>query len=80
MNKEFIKDVLAGKKMLMKKSEVVSIEVPHYDELSVRQLWPDLKKDQVFMKYFPTKFPKDKGPPRKYFFDILNTLQPDYLK
>ena len=32
------------------------------------------------MKYFPTKFPKDKGPPRKYFFDILNTLQPDYLK
>ena len=31
------------------------------------------------MSYFPSKFPKGKGPPRKYFFDILNTLHPDYL-
>jgi hypothetical protein len=32
------------------------------------------------MQYFPTTFPKDKGPPRQYFFDVLNTVYPDYLR
>ena len=38
-----------------------------------------MKKDAEFCSFFPTKFPKDKGPPREYFFNILNTLQPEYL-
>jgi hypothetical protein len=38
-----------------------------------------MKKDAEFCSYFPTKFPKDKGPSREYFFNILNTLQPEYL-
>ena len=32
------------------------------------------------MKYFPNKFPAAKGPARCYFFNILNTLKPDYVK
>ena len=32
------------------------------------------------MQYFPATFPKDKGPPRQYFFDVLNTVYPDYLR
>ena len=31
------------------------------------------------MQYFPDKYPKGKGPPHEYFFNILNTLHPDYL-
>ena len=31
------------------------------------------------MQYFPDKYPKGKGPPRDYFFNILATLEPDYL-
>ena len=65
--------------MLMKKNDVQEIAVPHYDELSVKALWPDLKKDKEFMQYFPDTYPAGKGPPRKYFFDILNTVHPDYL-
>ena len=38
-----------------------------------------MKKDAEFCSYFPSKFPKDKGPSREYFFNILNTLQPEYL-
>ena len=64
----------------MKKTEVQKIAIPHYDELSVKALWPDVSKDPVFMSYFPDKYPVGRGPPRQYFFDILNTLQPDYLK
>ena len=31
------------------------------------------------MAYFPDVYPKGKGPPRDYFFNVLNTLHPDYL-
>ena len=48
-----MKDVLCGKKSLMKKADVVKITVPHYDELSVKALWPQLSKDAEFMQYFP---------------------------
>ena len=64
ITKDFLKDVLVGKKMLMKKADVDTISVPHYDELSVKQLFPEFKKDQKFMMFFPDKFPQGKGPPR----------------
>ena len=64
----------------MKKTDVQKITVPHYDELSVKNLWPQLKKDVDFTQYFPDKYPVEKGPPRQYFFDILNTIYPDYLQ
>jgi|ETNmetMinimDraft_14_1059893.scaffolds.fasta_scaffold17713_3 hypothetical protein len=64
----------------MKKKNVEQIKVPQYDELSVVQLWPQLQEDKQFAQYFPNAFHKDKGPARDYFFDILNTLYPDYLE
>ena len=79
VTKDFLKEVLTGKKQLLKKAHVKQVEVPHYDELSVRRLWPEMKKDAEFLSFFPTKFPKDKGPPRDYFFNVLNTLYPEYL-
>ena len=80
VNKDFLKDVLGGKKQLMKKAEVQRVAVPHYDELSVKNLWPKFNKDAEFLQYFPDKYPAGKGPPRQYFFDILNTIHPDYLE
>ena len=79
VTKDFLRDVFAEKKQLFKKADMKYITVPAYDELSVRRLWPQLKKDPEFAKYFPSKFPKDKGPPREYFFDVMNTLFPEYL-
>ena len=80
VTKDFLKEVLAGQKQLMKKADVKAVQVPQYDELSVRNLWPEMKKDAHFLSFFPTKYPKDKGPPRDYFFDVLNTLYPEYLQ
>ena len=79
VTKDFLKEVFINKKQLLMKSQYKPITVPHYDELSVKNLWPEMKKDPEFCSYFPTKFPKDKGPSREYFFNILNTLQPEYL-
>ena len=64
----------------MRKEEVVFIEVPHYDELAVKHIWPQFAKDDTLAKYFPDAFAKDKGPSREYFFNVLNTIYPDYLK
>ena len=80
MTKDFLRELLSGQKQLMKKAEVRAVQVPMYDELSVRRLWPEMRKDPIFLSYFPSKYPKDKGPPREYFFNVLNTLHPEYLQ
>ena len=55
VTKDFLRDVFSEKKQLFKKSEMKYITVPAYDELSVRRLWPQLKKDAEFAKYFLDK-------------------------
>ena len=80
VNKDFLKDVLAGKKELLKKEAVAYVQVTHFDELSVRNIYPMFRKDPLFQRYFPEKYPVGKGPPRPYFFNVLNTLYPEYLK
>ena len=36
----------------MKKNKVNFIHVPHWDELSVKNLWKDMKDDVAFNIYF----------------------------
>ena len=71
--------VLIGEKTILKKKQVDYIHVSHYQELSVKNLWKDLKDDAQFNIYFQDEYPKDRLPCRKYFFDILKTVYPDYL-
>ena len=79
MTKDFLKDILKGKKQLLKKSDVNYVTVTKYPELSVKAMYPMFIKDAEFISYFPDKYPAGKGAPRDYFFNVLNTLQPDYL-
>ena len=74
MNKDFLREVLSGTKALLQVNEVKYVNVPMYDELSVVTLWPQMRSDAEFMKYFPSKMPKNRVPDRTYFFNILNTL------
>ena len=76
MNKDFLRAVLADKKKLLKLSDVKMINVPKYEELSVKKLFPYLKDDPIFMMYLPDKYPKGHPPDREYFFNVLNTLNP----
>ena len=55
------------------------INVPKYDELSVKKIFPLFAEDEAVMQYFPDSFPQEKGPSREYFFTVLNTVHPDYL-
>ena len=74
MNKDFLKEVLAEDKALLRLEQVSRINVPLYDELSVGNIWPMMKNDEKFMLYFPTKMAKGRVPDREYFFNILNTF------
>ena len=56
------------------------VNVPHYDELSVQNLWADMKSHEEFMKYFPSKFPKGRLPDRQYFFNAMNTIMEEYVE
>ena len=66
--------------MLLKKKAVDYIHVSHYEELSVKSLWTDLKADSAFNIYFQDDYANERRPCRKYFFDLLNTVYHDYLK
>ena len=65
INKDFLKEVLAERKDLLKLSDVKFIHVPLYDELSVVKLWPMLKTDKEFMLYMPDKLPVGRVPDRE---------------
>ena len=79
MNKDFLKQVLGDEKRLLPIADCRFINVPKFDELSVKNIFPLFAEDAEVMQYFPDSFPREKGPTRDYFFTVLNTVRPDYL-
>ena len=79
MNKDFLRGIFRDDKKLFKKNKVNFIHIPGWNELSVKNLWKDLQDDEDFNIYFQDKYADERGPNRKYFFDILNTVYPDYV-
>ena len=78
-NKDFLKEVFAGTKSLMSLSQVRPVNMPNYDETSVKDLWPQMFENEEFMRYFPTPGPKTRLPCRVYFFNIMNSLMGGYV-
>ena len=57
-----------------KKKDVLYIEVPKYDELSVKNMYDKLLKLPGMAEYFPEKYPKGRQCDREYLFNVANTL------
>ena len=74
--KDYAKDIFAEKKELIKKKNVLQIDVPKFDELSVKNLYDELLSLQNMSKYFPDKYPKGRQCDRDYLFNVANTLHP----
>ena len=74
-----MRSVLKGEKELMPIAECKSVNVPHYDELAVRYIFPKFKSDPEVMKYMMDQYPKNRFPDRQYFYTILNTVRPEYV-
>ena len=51
----FLRDILSDKKLHLKANEVMFLNVPSNEELSVKNLYDDAMKDPVLSKYLPSK-------------------------
>ena len=56
VNKDFLKAVFMEEKGLLKLSEVKFKNVPFYDELAVKKIWPDVQKDPEVIAVLPCGF------------------------
>ena len=71
--------MLAEKKKLLSLNEVKHVNVPHYDELSVKKWYPMLKEDENFFSYMPDATAEGRLPERIYFWNVANTVQNEYV-
>ena len=79
INKDFLKQVMAETKDLLPMARVRTVNVPLYDELSVRKFFPMFQGDEEVMRYLPDPTPDRRLPDRTYFFNVMNTLKPEYM-
>ena len=54
VTKDFLKQVLTEEKDLLPIREVKWVNMPKFDELSVKQIMPEVRKYPEFMHYFPS--------------------------
>ena len=79
VNKDFLRQVLSEEKLLFLLKDVKFVNVPAYDELSVKNIWPHCQTIPDIMKYFPDSLPAGRNPDREFFFNVLNTLNQQYV-
>ena len=79
INKDFLKQVMAEQKDLLPMARVRTVNVPLYDELSVTKFFPMFQGDEEVMRYLPDPTPDRRLPDRTYFFNVMNTLKPEYM-
>ena len=75
-----MRKVLKGEKSLLPIAECKFVTVPQYDELGVKNLFPKFLGDSEVMQYLQDEYPKNRYPDRTYFFTILNTVHPEYMR
>ena len=80
LTKDMIRDILVGKKGVLKLFQVNFVSVPKYDELSVKSLYNNLIKLPEMAQFFPDSYPKGKVCDRDYLFNVANTVHPEVMK
>ena len=69
------------KNKVLKQTQVQHMVVPKYEELSVKNLYKDALQDPEISPYLPSSEQSAKKlPERDFFFNIIGTIKPDYLK
>ena len=79
MTKDFLKEVFAGRMNLIPRVQLRPVEMPKYDELSVVSLIAEIMKEKELAKFFPEQRTKADLPDPQFFFNVANTMDPEYL-
>jgi hypothetical protein len=77
-NLEFMRDVISGKKKLIKNDDVKIITVPNLPELSALRLCKLAHADRVISKYLP-EYNENRSYNRKFLFTVINTVKRDFF-
>ena len=75
----FVKQLLAGRKKAFKLTDIRRIELPRYDELSIKVLLGMIHNDQAIRVYLRDDVSEDKPPSRSFLANIISTVYPRYL-
>ena len=51
----FMRDILSENKLHLKQNWVIRLEIPPYEEITVKNLYLDAMADSVLSKYLPSK-------------------------
>ena len=67
-------------KKALKLNHVSFINVPVFDEVSVKNLIDMVKNDKLVCSYLPDEYLENKTPDRQFLLNIINSIYPDYLE
>ena len=77
MTTTFAKDILSGKKKLLKLNEILWVkDAPRYQEICSKALWSEVKTDNNLTIYMPD-FPQSRLPQKAYLLNVMNTIRPN---
>ena len=80
ITKDHLKDVLAGKKKLLKMKDVNFCNPPAFDEIGVKNLFDKVMAMPEVKIYFPDKWPKGRQCDKSYFYNVWNTIHEDQVQ
>lgn len=72
----FLKEVLAGRKKLLKKEEIIPRECPKYAEFTVKMFYEVFKEDERLLKFIPDLKWSKKLPDREFVVNVISSLKP----
>ena len=77
---DYLRCVLNGRKSCFSNSEIRSVKVPRYKQLTLEKVLAHAVSKPRMLRYLPN-FPDGGDPPcdRVFLFTIVNTLEPDYF-
>ncbi len=70
----FIRDYLAGKKRLLRTSELTLLNVPPYEELSVKEIFKQVMEDETIMSHLNYYSDVKEIPDHEFFYTVLGSL------
>ena len=77
---DYLKEIFNNKKELLKQSDVKTIDVIKYDELSVKNLYDRFMTLDGLLQYFPDRYPEGRLCDRSYMINIANTFYPEIVR
>jgi hypothetical protein len=67
----FMRDILNKAKLFLRQNDVNHMEEPCYQEISAKNLYKDAMKDELLVKYLPTREQlSGRLPERDFFFSL----------